>query len=87
VDTHQIASRLWQIFMDARHFFTMGIAICEVLPQSLLQAAYNQVVQVHLNVRMCNWWDQTLVKHPIAMGQELGGELCPQQEKYVSSNM
>jgi hypothetical protein len=49
----QIASLLWQIFMDARRFFSTGIDIRGNLPQTLLRTAYNDVaagiVQAHLN--------------------------------------
>lgn len=50
----QVASLLWQIFMDARRFFSTGIDTRGNLPQSLLRTAYNEVavgiVQAHLNV-------------------------------------
>jgi hypothetical protein len=49
----QIASLLWQIFMDARRLFSTGINGLDNLPQTLLQTIYNEVaagiVQVHLN--------------------------------------
>jgi hypothetical protein len=49
----QIASLLWQIFMDARRFFSTGIDIRGNLPQTLLRTAYNEVaagiVPAHLN--------------------------------------
>jgi hypothetical protein len=49
----QIASLLWQIFMDARRFFSTSIDIRGNLPQTLLRTAYNEVaagiVQAHLN--------------------------------------
>jgi hypothetical protein len=54
IDPRQIASLLWQIFMDARRFFSTGIDIRGNLPQSLLRTTYNEVaagiVQAHLNV-------------------------------------
>jgi hypothetical protein len=49
----QIASLLWQIFMDARRFLSTGIDIRGNLPQTLLRTTYNEVaagiVQAHLN--------------------------------------
>jgi hypothetical protein len=54
LDARQIASLLWQIFMDARRFFSAGIDVRGNLPQSLLRTTYNEVaagiVQAHLNV-------------------------------------
>jgi hypothetical protein len=54
LDSRQIASLLWQIFMDARRFFSTGVDIRGNLPQSLLRNTYNEVaagiVQAHLNV-------------------------------------
>jgi hypothetical protein len=54
LDTRQIASLLWQIFIDARRFFSTGIDVRGNLPQSLLAAVYNEmaagIVQAHLNV-------------------------------------
>jgi hypothetical protein len=54
LSARQIASLLWQIFMDARRFFLTGIDIRGNLPQSLLRTTYNEVasgiVQAHLNV-------------------------------------
>jgi hypothetical protein len=54
LDPRQIASILWQIFMDARRFFSAGIDVRGNLPQSLLRTTYNEVaagiVQAHLNV-------------------------------------
>jgi hypothetical protein len=54
LDQRQIASLIWQIFMDARRFFTLGIDVRGALPQSLLRTTYNEVaagiVQAHLNV-------------------------------------
>jgi hypothetical protein len=50
----QIASLLWQIFMDARRFLSTGLDIRGNLPQTLLRTTYNEVaagiVQAHLNV-------------------------------------
>jgi hypothetical protein len=50
----QVASLLWQIFMDARRFFSTGIDTRGNLPQSLLRTTYNEVavgiIQAHLNV-------------------------------------
>jgi hypothetical protein len=50
----QVALLLWQIFMDARRFFSTGIDTRGNLPQSLLRITYNEVavgiVQAHLNV-------------------------------------
>jgi hypothetical protein len=50
----QIASLLWQIFLDSRRFFSAGIDVRNNLPQSLLRTTYNEVaagiVQAHLNV-------------------------------------
>jgi hypothetical protein len=50
----QVASLLWQVFMDARRFFSSGIDTQGNLPQSLLRTTYNEVavgiVQAHLNV-------------------------------------
>jgi hypothetical protein len=37
LNARQIASLLWQIFMDARHFFSRGTDIRGTLPQSLLR--------------------------------------------------
>jgi hypothetical protein len=49
----QIASLLWQVFMDARRFFSTGIDGRGNLPQTLLRTTYNEVaagiVQAHLN--------------------------------------
>jgi hypothetical protein len=54
LSARQIASLLWQIFMDARRFFSTGIDNRGNLPQSLLRTTYNEVasgiVQAHLNV-------------------------------------
>ena len=54
LDARQIASLLWQVFVDARRFFSMGINVRGNLPRSLLENVYNQVaagiVQAHLNV-------------------------------------
>jgi hypothetical protein len=54
LDARQIASLLWQIFMDARRFFSAGTDVRGTLPQSLLRTLYNEVaagiVQTHLNV-------------------------------------
>jgi hypothetical protein len=54
LEARQIASLLWQIFMDARRFFSAGIDIRGNLPQSLLRNTYNKIatgiVQAHLNV-------------------------------------
>jgi hypothetical protein len=54
LDAHQIASLLWQIFMDSRCFFLTGIDVRGNLPQLLLQMTYNKVaagiVQTHLIV-------------------------------------
>jgi hypothetical protein len=54
LDARQIASLLWQIFMDARPFFLAGIDVRGNLPQSLLRTTYNKVaagiVEAHLNV-------------------------------------
>jgi hypothetical protein len=54
LEANQIASLLWQIFMDARRFFSTGIDTRGNLPQSLLCTTYNEVavgiVQAHLNV-------------------------------------
>jgi hypothetical protein len=49
----QIASLLWQIFMDSRRFFSTGMDVRGNLPQTLLRNTYNEVaagiVQAHLN--------------------------------------
>jgi hypothetical protein len=49
----QIASLLWQVFMDARRFFSTAIDGRGNLPQTLLRTMYNEVaagiVQAHLN--------------------------------------
>jgi hypothetical protein len=54
LEAKQIASLLWQIFMDARRFFSTGVDMRGNLPQSLLMKTYNEVtrrnVQVYLNV-------------------------------------
>jgi hypothetical protein len=54
LEPNQVASLLWQIFMDARRFFSTGIDTRGNLPQSLLRTTYNEVaigiVQTHLNV-------------------------------------
>jgi hypothetical protein len=54
LEARQIASLLWQIFMDARRFFSAGIDVHGNLPQSLLRNTYNDIatgiVQAHLNV-------------------------------------
>ena len=50
----QIASLLWQIFIDSRRFFSAGVDVRGNLPQSLLRTTYNEIaagiVQAHLNV-------------------------------------
>jgi hypothetical protein len=50
----QIASLLWQIFTDARRFFSAGLDVRNNLPQSLLSHVHNEVlmgnVTVYLNV-------------------------------------
>jgi hypothetical protein len=50
----QIASLLWQIFLDSRRFFSAGMDVRGNLPQSLLRTAYNEIaagiIQAHLNV-------------------------------------
>jgi hypothetical protein len=54
LNARQIASLLWQIFMDTRRFFSTGINVQGNLPQSLLRNTYNEIatgiVQVNLNV-------------------------------------
>jgi hypothetical protein len=54
LEPNQVASLLWQIFMDARRFFSTGIDTRGNLPQSLLRTTYNEVaigiIQAHLNV-------------------------------------
>jgi hypothetical protein len=54
LDSRQCTSILWQIFMDSRHFFLVGIDVRGNLPQSLLRTTYNEVApgidQTHLNV-------------------------------------
>jgi hypothetical protein len=54
LEARQIASLLWQIFMDARRFFLAGIDVRGNLPQSLLRTTYNEIaagiVPAHLNV-------------------------------------
>jgi hypothetical protein len=54
LDARQIASLLWQIFLDARRFFSAGIDARGNLPQSLLRTTFNEisagVVQAHLSV-------------------------------------
>jgi hypothetical protein len=54
LSTRQIASLLWQIFIDARRFFSAGMDVRGNLPQSLLRTTYNEIaagiVQAHLNV-------------------------------------
>jgi hypothetical protein len=49
----QIASLLWQIFMDSHRFFSTGVDVRGNLPQTLLRNTYNEVaagiVQAHLN--------------------------------------
>jgi hypothetical protein len=54
LEANQVASLLWQIFMDARRFFSTGIDTRGNLPASLLRTTYNEVaigiVQAHLNV-------------------------------------
>jgi hypothetical protein len=49
----QIASLLWQIFMDSRRFLSTGVDVRGNLPQTLLRTTYNEVaagiVQAHLN--------------------------------------
>jgi hypothetical protein len=54
LDSRQCRSILWQIFMDSRRFFSVGINVWGNLPQSLLRTTYNKVaagiVQAHLNV-------------------------------------
>jgi hypothetical protein len=60
----QVASLVWQIFMDAHRFFSTRIDLQGNLPQSLLQTTYNKVaigiVQAHLSMyHMPNSWAQT----------------------------
>jgi hypothetical protein len=55
LDARQIASLLWQIFLDARRFFSAGIGTRGNLPQSLLPTVYKNevasgIVQAHLSV-------------------------------------
>jgi hypothetical protein len=54
LEPNQVASLLWQIFMDARRYFSTGIDTQGNLPQSLLRTTYDEVaigiVQAHLNV-------------------------------------
>jgi hypothetical protein len=54
LDARQIASLIWQLFMDARRFFSAGTDVRGNLPQSLLRNTYNDIavgiVQAHLNV-------------------------------------
>jgi hypothetical protein len=54
LEAKQIASLLWQIFTDARRFFSTGVDVRGNLPQSLLMKTYNEVatgnVQIYLNV-------------------------------------
>jgi hypothetical protein len=54
LEPNQVASLLWQIFMDARRFFSTGIGTRGNLPQSLLWTTYKEVaigiIQAHLNV-------------------------------------
>jgi hypothetical protein len=54
LDPQQIASLLWQIFIDSRRFFSAGMDVRGNLPQSLLRTTYNEIaagiVQAHINV-------------------------------------
>jgi hypothetical protein len=54
LEAKQIASLLWQIFVDTQRFFSTGIDLRGSLPQSLLLKTYNEVaagsVQIYLNV-------------------------------------
>jgi hypothetical protein len=54
LSSRQIASLLWQIFLDSRRFFSAGLDVHGNLPQSLLRTAYNEIatgiVPAHLNV-------------------------------------
>jgi hypothetical protein len=65
LDPRQIASLLWQIFMDSRSFFLTGVDVRGNLPQSLLRNTYNEVAagvaQAHLNV-----------PYSLLMGQDTG---------------
>jgi hypothetical protein len=77
LDQRQIASLIWQIFMDARRFFTMGINIQGALPQSLLRMTYNKVaagiVQTHLNVPYADLLGQDSGEGPYS--EDRGGGL------------
>jgi hypothetical protein len=51
---HQVASLLWQIFMDSQRFLSTSVDICGNLPQTLLRTTYNEVaagivLHAHLN--------------------------------------
>jgi hypothetical protein len=71
--TKQITSLLWQIFMDARRFFSTGIDVRGNLPQSLLRTTYNEVaagiIPAHLNVPYSH-----------LMGQEASDDASPHTE-------
>jgi hypothetical protein len=88
LDARQLASLLWQIFMDARRFFSAGIDARGNLPQSLLRNVYNEVaagiVQAHLSVP----FNQLLGQDPgeasyspeAALGPGLGRAAAPSGE-------
>jgi hypothetical protein len=54
LDARQIASLLWQIFLDSRRFFSAGMDVRGNLPQSLLRSTYNDlaagIIHAHNNV-------------------------------------
>jgi hypothetical protein len=54
LSARQIASLLWQIFLDSRRFFSAGLDVQGNLPQSLLRTTYNEIaagiIHTHLNV-------------------------------------
>jgi hypothetical protein len=54
LDARQIASLLWQIFLDSRRFFSAGMDVRGNLPQSLLQTTFNEIaagiIHTHHNV-------------------------------------
>jgi hypothetical protein len=72
----QITSLLWQIFMDARQFFSTGIDVRGNLPQSLLSTTYNEVaagiVPAHLNVPYTQLMGQDAKEEEVDASESVG---------------
>jgi hypothetical protein len=84
LEARQIASLLWQIFMDARRFCSAGIDVRGNLPQSLLRNTYNGIatgiVQAHLNVPFAQLLGQNLGEPSHSPDTRVGGQARTRSE-------